>query len=197
MKRMLIGSLITFAWLPQAVALEFRQCDLRVVFTGQGVAMTELPRSRFQAWSRADTARNALVGVANITRYCGQIMVFGNYRTVPNYCRDKPAAMRDPKRQAAGLTGFNFTLGREALKAAVCASPGLGKVAEPEGEGGKMDKRVIRGFRLYMTRVAGAACTDQNLAPVMTLTVFCKTPKSAKVQDRRGREGWTLYRVVD
>ena len=97
--------------------------------------------------------------------------------------------MRDPKRQAAGLTGFNFTLGREALKAAVCASPGLGKVAEPEGEGGKMDKRVIRGFRLYMTRVAGAACTDQNLAPVMTLTVFCKTPKSAKVQDRRGREG--------
>ena len=197
MKRILVCLFAAFVWLPPASALELRQCDLRVVFTGKDVAATELPRSRFRAWSRADTERNALGGLANITRYCGQIMVFGNYRAIPKYCRDKPQALLDSKKLAAGLTGFKFTMGREALKAAVCKSPSLGKVKAPDGEGAKMDKRVIPGFRLYLTRVAGAACTDQDLTRVMTLTVFCKTPKDAKVRDRRGGAGWTLYRVVE
>lgn len=180
-----------------ARALELHQCSLRIAFTAEGVQPVELPRSRFQSWSRAKNARDAALGQANVTRYCAQMMVFGNYSRVPAYCRDKPGLLMDPKKQATGLKGFAFLRGRAALKEAVCARPAVGKPAGRQGTDEATDKRVLIGFRLFVNQRGGTGkCPDHNVIPVMTLTVYCRMPNGSKVRDRRGGAGWTLYRFV-
>lgn len=179
-------------------ALELNRCQLRIVVAGEGINPVELPRSRFTAWSRADTARNARVGLANHTRYCALTMVFGNYRRVPKYCHEKPAALKDPTKIAAAMVGFKFTLGREALKEAVCAKAGLAAAANAPNKDAAMDRRRIKAARVYINQVGGPGkCPDNTIVQMKSLTLYCRTPRDAAgLKDRRTSDGWVLYRVV-